>query len=57
MQHLLTHSDNHIPWNKGKITSQKQPQTGISNAMAARRENHARVRTWAESTGELSLLV
>ncbi len=25
MQHLLTHHDNHIPWNKGKITGQKPP--------------------------------
>jgi integrase len=25
MQHLLAHSDNHIPWNKGKITGQKPP--------------------------------
>ena len=25
MQYLLTHSEHHIPWNKGKITGQKPP--------------------------------
>lgn len=25
MQYLLTHSDNHIPWNKGKTAGQKPP--------------------------------
>ena len=25
MQYLLTHSEQHIPWNKGKITGQKPP--------------------------------
>ena len=25
MQHLLANSDNHILWNKGKITGQKSP--------------------------------
>ena len=25
MQYLLTHSEHHVPWNKGKITGQKPP--------------------------------
>ena len=25
MQYLLTHSEQHVPWNKGKITGQKPP--------------------------------
>ena len=25
MQYLITHSEHHIPWNKGKITGQKPP--------------------------------